>query len=630
MTRNFVGFVYVTGLSLLLFCGVVAPPNRLTAFEEAHLILVQEEKSPDAAPEENSLEIETEVPENASDEDPGDDSAEMEGEALEEGVPEENDSVVVEEEDAVVSETEQELATVAASSADDLLNLATDLKLSATSVFDLTKVIMYCSQAEAKGLSEENVEFCRQLKVSTQLQRGLAIAKFFMVDDDTIWETRRGWQLQRKMALEDLEAAVADMPDVATAQLAIGRLQMLPEGDRDKAREAFDKAIECADNEPEVLAESLKYRAALEEDSQKQLDFYQRALELAPENANVLALMADHWLTAKNYGKALECIDKAIETEPDNIQFKKTKAFVLAADGQKEAAEKLFDEVLIGSEDDIMLQIEKGQFLLSLHEEAKAIEHFTKLIERYPQLPGLYYFRAIVYSQLKDYKKAHKDVNQCLRIDMEFSEALQLKAVLFLQEEKYKDAIRLFESMCRKKPGDVACVTQLAYAQAKSGDKDAAFDTLAKQLEKNPDDCEVLRCRGDIELMYGLWQETIATYDRLLELNPNDSGVLNNYAWLLATSPEDSVRDGKRALEYATKAAELSWFAEAHILSTLAAAYAELGDFDLALEWATKAIEIATREQHEKLEELQKEPESYKEKKPWREIPEMLREKKAQ
>ena len=68
--------------------------------------------------------------------------------------------------------------------------------------------------------------------------------------------------------------------------------------------------------------------------------------------------------------------------------------------------------------------------------------------------------------------------------------------------------------------------------------------------------------------------------------------MLNNFAWVLATSPDDDVRDGKRAVELATKAGELTERERAHILSTLAAAYAETGDFDAARKWSQKSVDM--------------------------------------
>ncbi len=91
------------------------------------------------------------------------------------------------------------------------------------------------------------------------------------------------------------------------------------------------------------------------------------------------------------------------------------------------------------------------------------------------------------------------------------------------------------------------------------------------------------------------------------------------FGLVLSTSPKDSVRNGKRSLELALKACELTEYKAAHILSTLASAYAETGDFEKARQWSGKAVELGTAEDNEQLDQLKKELESYKENKPWRE-----------
>jgi hypothetical protein len=80
------------------------------------------------------------------------------------------------------------------------------------------------------------------------------------------------------------------------------------------------------------------------------------------------------------------------------------------------------------------------------------------------------------------------------------------------------------------------------------------------------------------------------------------------------------VRDGARAVELAAKACEITKYEQPHILSTLAAAYAETGDFDKAREWSQKAVDLNKEGQDADItEELAKELASYRENKPWRE-----------
>ena len=109
----------------------------------------------------------------------------------------------------------------------------------------------------------------------------------------------------------------------------------------------------------------------------------------------------------------------------------------------------------------------------------------------------------------------------------------------------------------------------------------------------------------------------IADYESVLKDDPKNSHVLNNLAWLLATSPDDKLRDGKRAIELATEGCKVTDYKQAHLLSTLAAGYAETGDFKTAIEWSQKAVAAAPDE--EMKANLVKELESYQAGKPWRE-----------
>src|SRR5262249_53532226 len=92
----------------------------------------------------------------------------------------------------------------------------------------------------------------------------------------------------------------------------------------------------------------------------------------------------------------------------------------------------------------------------------------------------------------------------------------------------------------------------------------------------------------------------------------------NNLAWVLATSPDDGVRNASRSVELGSKAAELTENKQSHILSTLAAGYAESGDFAKAREWSQKAVDLGN-DDAETSAQLKKELESYQASKPWRE-----------
>ena len=76
----------------------------------------------------------------------------------------------------------------------------------------------------------------------------------------------------------------------------------------------------------------------------------------------------------------------------------------------------------------------------------------------------------------------------------------------------------------------------------------------------------------------------------------------NNQAWILATAADAKFRNGKRAVECATKACELTGYEKADILDTLAAALAEAGQFEQAVERAELALEKAEPKQKPAIE----------------------------
>lgn len=107
--------------------------------------------------------------------------------------------------------------------------------------------------------------------------------------------------------------------------------------------------------------------------------------------------------------------------------------------------------------------------------------------------------------------------------------------------------------------------------------------------------------------------EAIAQFQQSLSFKPDFVAAQNDLAWELATSPVASVRNGRQAVELALRAEQLTGGTDLDIVGTLAAAYAEAGRFDDAIQSIQKAIDLAkTTGQPEQLTQLNSELELYR------------------
>ncbi len=101
----------------------------------------------------------------------------------------------------------------------------------------------------------------------------------------------------------------------------------------------------------------------------------------------------------------------------------------------------------------------------------------------------------------------------------------------------------------------------------------------------------------------GRFAEAGKEYQKGLEISPGHIMILNNYAWLLATCPVNSMRNGAKAVEFARRASLAYDDQNPGILDTLAAAYAEAGRFPEALQAARAAIHLALQKDNRALVE---------------------------
>ena len=185
-------------------------------------------------------------------------------------------------------------------------------------------------------------------------------------------------------------------------------------------------------------------------------------------------------------------------------------------------------------------------------------------------------------------------------------------------DDKYAECLAYFEEAIRRDPKDAYAYFERGEAHKGLGQIDAAIADYRKAAELSPNWADLDYVLAKTEYQHGhngQALEALDRYSKLIDDNPNLFGLR---ARIQATAIEKQYRDGKAAVANAKRACDISGYNQWSGLETLAAAYAEAGDFDDAVKWAKKALDLAPGVKKGK---FQKEVELYQSRKPLRIMP---------
>lgn len=490
---------------------------------------------------------------------------------------------------------------------------ATELKLSAKTVRDLDRVVSLCESAIEKGLDEQSEQFCRQMMVDSLFEYGRQFgARILSPRRD------RRWQFLRREALIRLEKVVQLQDDHREAWMLIAKLNVLENGNKDRGLEAINKVIELAGDNKSELAEALMVRAGFAESDEDRLEDLNQAVEVDETNAEARRSRGLYFFLKEDFEKAIEDFRILREKNPEDLGSLLLMSEALMKLERSEEALELLDK----SEqvEDPRVAMMKAQLLFSSESYEKALENAERVLKADQNNLQAMNLQILSLINLDRFDDALDKSNDLVRTAPGLPQAYWLRSIALSSLERWDEAIEDLQLLVENVPDQPIYKLQLANVFNASDRPNRAIKLYNELFDADPTLEGLYRSRGDAYLAIGKHKEAVADYEKELENDPEDSGTMNNLAWVLSTSPDDEVRDGKRALELAVKSCELTEYSKPHILSTLASAHAETGDFDQALEWINKALELAEKEDSTNLEDIKKEKASYEEKKPWREL----------
>ncbi len=188
--------------------------------------------------------------------------------------------------------------------------------------------------------------------------------------------------------------------------------------------------------------------------------------------------------------------------------------------------------------------------------------------------------------------------------------------MIYLRQQQFQSAIDQFSAAIGAGYNSRSARAQ---ARLKCGDLDGALEDISEAIGLEPNARGFLVLRAAISHRRDDLPRAVDDLKSALELDPNDASAHNNLAWLLATAHREDLRDGAGAVKHALKAVGDEKNPQLAYIGTLAAAYAEAGNFEEAVKWAVKFLESNPPE--ENVELARQRLELYRQHKPYRQEP---------
>jgi len=282
-----------------------------------------------------------------------------------------------------------------------------------------------------------------------------------------------------------------------------------------------------------------------------------------------IARNPDCWMAYSNLGsflsargnvdEAIRDFRKALELWPNQSKDHNNLGKALVQKGRIAEAMDHFQTALRVSPEDPDTESNIGAASLQQGDADEAISHLRRAVEKWPR-----------------HAQGHINLGNAL-----------------LQNREIDAAIAEYEKTLALPFDHAESHYSIATALRQKGDVEEAIVHYRKALELRPDYVNAHNNLGNALRQQGRTEEAVHEYEAALKSEPDSILAGNNLAWILATSPNASVRDGAKAVQLAQQANRLSGGSDPIILHTLAAAYAENRQFSEAVNAAQRALELA-------------------------------------
>jgi tetratricopeptide (TPR) repeat protein len=244
-----------------------------------------------------------------------------------------------------------------------------------------------------------------------------------------------------------------------------------------------------------------------------------------------------------------------------------------------------------------------GNALMQIGHLGEAMELFRKVLEIQPSHIKANNNLGVALMRSGRPDEAIAYCQKAIDLNPDYAEAHYNLGAVFGMLSRLEEAVEQYRKAIQLKPDYADAHGNLANVLAAQGRLEEAIPEYRRTLELVPDSAQAHFRFGQALQGQRNFEAAIQEYQKALDLAPQHLSAHLGLAWLLATCPEASLRNGQKAVELAQQAERLGGGESPQILDTLAAAYAEAGQFGEAVETARQALSLPATKNNQPLAE---------------------------
>jgi protein O-mannosyl-transferase len=336
----------------------------------------------------------------------------------------------------------------------------------------------------------------------------------------------------------------------------------------------------------------------------------------------IVALMVCAWNQTSYWRNSESLWIHTLACTSGNYTAYNNLGHAIASRGRFAEATEYFQKALEINRDGAKAYNNWGTILLEQRRFTEAGELFQKTIQIKPDFAEAHNNLGTVLANQGRPAEAIPHFQEALKIKPDYAKAHYNWGTVLVDQGRPAEAIPHFQTALEIKPDYPEAHYNLGIALEQTGKFNEVIGHYEQALKIKPDYAEA-HYRLALALKdQGRFESAIAHCRKVLELEPRHMLGQNNLAWLLATCPDASLRNGRRAVALAQQAEQLSGGRHPEILDTLAAAYAEAGQFPEAIETAERALHLVEAKTNTALADpIRKRLQLYEAKVPYHEKP---------